>query len=358
MEKQNLSRWQQGFLQKSLLFIISVLSVTAIVISAGLFSRFLYKRVLTLALNDKMINQEVYINLQAQIDKFDIGLLVICVTCMAVGLVFCVMRWIANSNWAFSTTLPEAIEFRQAMSNLGIKTPKKEIEFVQKYKLNVFIAHNPLNDFEENSVKARLYHFAQDKVFSYQKVFESYIGAKKLCILKEDYDNLLQESEKALSLRESSLVIEKDKEITALTSSIASLKVEIDNHQKELASLKEENKKLKNSKRAEKAQGVKKDKQLHKEMLQWAFLFPILDRLIEESPVNKKFTKEELLILFNKDWQRELVLQEEMKKVMGKNELDISEDFLAVVTRCLADKGLFSKIGGRPRKNPYTPKNL
>lgn len=350
MTSLQLNVFQRGVIQKTIIQCIYFVSICVGVYFLDALDKELFGNTLQLAVKNGIIGQDVLINLQQYIDTRSsvvvLGLLLMSLLCVLIA--WLLMCWTSKYNLSWPVTIPEVIEFRPAMKGLGVKSLFEEIALVKKYDIPIFIARKPLVKDIEQNIRAQLYPFASHNDFSAASVFEKYIGSRRLCLLTQDYERILKESQKELSLQESKEITAKEQEIEVHCAKISRLQDELKSAKKENERLHSENITMRNAQKPIVAQGKQRVKRLCKEGLQWAVMNPVKEHLIANAPKQKIYTKREILEAFEQAWEQRPDLQEKMYRLDGNRNLAISEAMFDAVKVDFVAGGLFSTKGGRP----------
>lgn len=281
----------------------------------------------------------------ADITVFDIIVIAALFTVISIA----VLRFSTRLNLAWSVTLPKAVEFSAALRKLGILELKEQIAFARKHKLAVFIANAPILGDDQKNVRARVYPFVNNPLAS-EGVFTTNIGKRALCLGAEEYERISDEIRERGSLAESVALAEKDAEIKALKTALASMGEDKSRLEAQNVELETSMQELRNKVQTQPAQEESRMERLRIERLQWAAFTPAMEKLMREAPDGKKFTTRELEEAFAAEWNARPDLRERMRQLTGTEDTKPSETLLSAVKAEFKDAGMLSS-GGRPRKN-------
>lgn len=352
MENPKLNIFQRGLAQKAITFIVYFFLVGLFIYFLDKLDQAFFLKTLELAVPQKIITKETLLKLETLIDSrqsivgvfpFFIGLGVV-----ALGWQF--MRFISKYNLSLPITLPDVVEFRPAMQQLGMNSLAEEIELVRNFKVQIFIAKKPLIMTFAKNIAVQLYPFADHSILSVTSVFEKYIGARRLCITKFDYEHLEEEMQSADFYRNDGALIEKNKAIQENATTITLLQKELIELQKSNTLLKAENAKFSNAQKPQKAQETNRVKRLRKERLQWIIINETIDKIFREATEGQTYTEKEIKDMLEEAWQDRGDLQIQMEKLVENRALDISESMMNCLKDYLAEVKFYSRSGGRPTK--------
>ena len=228
-----LNIFQRGFLQKAITVFVYLGSIALGVFVLDFADKRLFANIIKEAERQGIITSDAFVRIQSLIDTRDntiiFSIIFIGFFCIAIG--WFLMRLAAKLNWSWPVTIPQAVEFRSAMEQLGIAEPNERIEFVRKHKLHVFIALSPLAHKRQNSVRSQFYAFAHNSPLGNSDIFERHIGKQTLCLDAADFDRLLEEHDKRADSAYSARIVTLEENITSLkgtsflqAADIASLK--------------------------------------------------------------------------------------------------------------------------------------
>lgn len=353
MPSVKLDFFQRGILQKAAIVFACLGSLALGAFILNWVDKRLFIGTIRNAEHQGVISPDVFTRLQIFIAQSDnttiLTIIYIGLLCAGGGWLF--MRWAAKRNWSWPVTLSQAVEFKSAMRRLGLVDPLEQIEFVRKHKISVFIALSPLLQEEHPDVRVKLYAFAHNSAFSDKDVFAFHAGRQTLCLDMADCERLVQERKQSLSLGESVVLAEKERELQSIKETVSSLIGDKHNLEVELAASQKKNARLEAQTKILPAQAGSRIDRLRIEGLQWAALIPTMARLMKEASAGKKYTMLELESAFAEEWERRTDLQARMLALTGSEATKPSESMMGAVKAEFKDAGLFS-TGGRPRKNP------
>jgi hypothetical protein len=137
----------------------------------------------------------------SSVDSIDIYS-VLLYTAICISLAWFLLRLTGKLNWAFTTVLPKALEFRAALIELNVHEPFDQVGFVRKHELPVFIACTPfhMDEREKTNVEAHLYVFGNIPAMSARDIFERNIGKRTLCLDAEDYETIFQKTRSRMTI--------------------------------------------------------------------------------------------------------------------------------------------------------------
>jgi hypothetical protein len=285
-----------------------------------------------------LLDRERFLN-NASINIID--LIVIAALSTVIGIA--VVKVSSRVNFAWSVTLPKAVEFSSALRKLGILELKKQIAFVREHSFDVFIADVPILGDDQENVRAKLYPFVNN-VLASESVFSTNIGKRTLCLDAGEYELLAEKVKKDEALKESVVSAAKNDEIKGLTTAVASLTQEI-------KTITKERDELRGKVRIQNAQETGRVERLRVERLLWIVFNSVIDRLIQDTPPSKGYTTPNIEAAFAAEWEQRADLREYMRRLTGSEEANPSEDFIKAVKAEFKDVGKLS-TGGRPPKNP------
>ena len=290
---RKLNRLQRGILQKYAVACVYMISVVAAAYAIDWLDKSMFLDVVEQAHQQGSISEKVakgftiLIESRSETDIFKL-IFAICF-CGSIGFFF--MRWTATLLWSWPVALPKAVEFKQAMQNIGINTPEDRIDFVRKKDVPVFIASSPFSGLEQKDVHARLYPFATNMPLGNSDMLNKYIGEERLCLDIADYEYLCKEYSKETLPSYASRISSLEKSLTNLQGTISV-------QQEKINKLTEENQILS----AEKAEYKKKERTLSgreksiesRENVKLPFrriAYPLVNRLIAEAGQGTKYTR-------------------------------------------------------------------
>jgi hypothetical protein len=261
-------------------------------------------------------------------------------------LALIVMQLSIKLNIVFSVIIENVIEFSHALEKLRIFEFDKQIDFISKRKIPLFVAKESIYPFYKNNIRVKMFLNLNNK-----EKLKLYNGDYRLCLNVEDYECIIEEDKERFSLAESVALMEKEDEIRSFKEVVASLTNDKNRLKTELAQVQEEAAKLRRTVKMQPTHAGRRVERLRVERLQWAALIPAMEKLMREAPRGKKYTTWELEAAFAEAWAHRSDLREQMRKLTESEETTPSKAIMSAVAADFADAGLFS-TGGRPRKKP------
>ena len=314
---RKLNIFQRGILQKGFTFCV----YTICLISASLFLDWLDKKWFIKAVNNALAKGEIpekvaqafTILIQSRDELFFLFLIFFGATCGLAG--FLLVRLAARFQWSWPVTLPEAVEFRQAMEKLGITDPDDRIDFVRKHYVPVYIAFKPITGFMRNKVKARLYAFSDSAPFGSRRIFNTYIGSQLLCLDERDYKYLLENFEQINQIAQLSKIGSLEDTIASLKGTLSLQQDEIATLQKENATIKTENEENKNRLRTLAGREKKIDNRAESKIPFRRVAYPLVNRLIIQVKPDSKYTRTQI----QDEFMLELEAYPELEKEIARS---------------------------------------
>jgi len=264
-------------------------------------------------------------------------LLVVIIGVACLALLYLLLKWSGQINWATPVTLYKAVEFSSALRDLGIINPREQLEFITKKKIPVYIAFEPLLGSQKGNVKAKLYVFGNKEYFVAGSFLASNIGRRTLCLALEDYETIVQEGQRATDLGEFILLTNKDKEIDQLRDELKRQKDELEKHIAEKDDLKQ---KL----GAAIAREGKGFKSIRDSLPLWQVVVPMLERLKKDGKPSQ-YTKNLIQNAFLAALENSKVSKTTLSKLFDNKDNKLPDWLLEIIKDDLGD--LASK-GGRP----------
>jgi hypothetical protein len=330
MPSTNLNILQRGILQKCATFFVYFVSIGIGALIIDWLDKRLFIHIAEEAQHKNLISSEAVrgftILIEARNSPVIYYVIFVGLACGFVGWLF--MRWAAKLNWSWPITLHKAIEFRSALQTLDIIDPSERMEFVRKQKLSIFISSSTfLKEYMEN-VRVKLYPFADHPYFADKDVFEKYTGSQRLCLDIVDYEQLIHEYNQKLSVRNSSILAEKDKEINFLkeelfnkTQDILRMAKEKD---KEIDKLMQENEnittrcaELEGKLQTKPGREKKIDNMQVNRTIFWRVGGPLVNDLLRDAQEGKPYTRDEIQTAFERKLNMEFPgLKEEILELL------------------------------------------
>jgi hypothetical protein len=340
--QRKLNIFQRGILQKAVTLFVyfSCIAAGALILDELEKSRFL--TVLENAQTQHIINLDVFKSLRALVVAMDIsaifGTIFIAIFCVFIG--WLLMKRAAKLNWSWPTTLHKAVEFRSGMQKIGIIDPAERMEFVRKQKLSVFIAYLPFLQEEMDNVRVKLYPFADHIYFADNDVFERYTGSQRLCLDADNYESLVREYNQRLSLMNSAILADKNKEIDFLKEESSSKTQDIlriaKEKDEEIERLLQGNRdltthcaELESKLQTKPGREQKIDNMQTGRALFWRIAGPLMNDLLRDVEEGKPYTREEIQTAFEHKLNTEFPgLKEEILTLLqsGRQKKDNSFD--------------------------------
>lgn len=217
---EKLNCFQRGILHKILVMAVYVLIASggALVID-GVFKT-QYIDFFDRACDAGKIGKDILAVFRELIIKCDVTIIsIVSYLFVLVGILFVILRFLAKFNLAFSVNLEQAVDFKWAMSQLGINTPRESLLFVYNNYIPVFFAISPFLENERMNVSAKLYTF-NHTILKVDEIFEKHMGRQTLCLYKPDFEKLMQEHGQKTKMAMSRTIAERDNTIANLQGTI------------------------------------------------------------------------------------------------------------------------------------------
>jgi hypothetical protein len=337
-----LNAFQRGIFQKFFSIAVYVICLLAIARIADWFETIHFTNTAKKALRDGVITQDIFSKFLEVIASADSTIyLILSVAVMAACIAWPIIKLSGKLNWTFVTTLPKAVEFRAAMTELGVPEPFEQVDFVRKHELPVFIARTPFRaeENEKTEIEAHLYVFGRNLAMSARDVFERNIGRRTLCLDIDDYENIRQKVRTPISANEFALLAEKDKELESITAESLRQKADI-------TRLMDENKALQTQFNAMKAREGKGIKELRDAFPLWQVAVPMITRMKAEGRPGQ-YTRPMIQEAFSKELEQHPELREAVHATLDSDEVKLPDWFVDATRLALGN--LASKGGRSPK---------
>jgi hypothetical protein len=338
-----LNAFQCGIFQKFFSLAVYVICFFAITHIANWLETRRFTNTAKKALRDGVITQDnfsKFLEVIASADSTDIYL-VLTLAAILSCIAWFIIRFTGKLNWTFVTILPKAVEFRAAMTELGVPEPFEQVDFVRKHELPVFIARTPFHagEKEKTEIEAHLYVFGRNPAMSARDIFERNIGRRTLCLDIDDYENIRQKVRTPPTANEFVLLTEKSKELESITAESSRQKVEI-------ARLMKENSTLQTQFNTMKAREGKGYKALRDAFPLWQVVVPMIVSMKAEGKLGQ-YTRPVIQDAFKQEMERHPELQNDVRGVLGNSDDALPKWFVEVVR---LELGNLASKGGRSPK--------
>ena len=265
-----------------------------------------------------------------------------------------IIRWAGNRNWSTTVSLPKAVEFRSAMDRLGVQKPRDRFDIIEKFRIPLYITEKPLLEPEDENVQARYYrHGAQTDMRSLA-MLETFIGCQKLCLEAGDFAFLAEEYKCTFGTVNSSALASLKDQNDKLKTALALKEHEAHEADQELARLREENAELFNKAKTTDAREGKADKRERDRIAFWRVAAPLVNDLL--ATPDTEYTRPQIQQAFEDELERHPKLKPTIKALLHtpKKEQDGTPYSLegwgmALIREALGDRAKSSPGAGQKR---------
>ncbi len=313
---RKLNTFQRGFLQKCAVFCVYMVSIIAVAYALDWLDKKMFLNIVEQAHQQGAISENAVkgftILIESRNEAEFLKLIFAVCICGGIGLLF--MRWAATLLWSWPVVLPKAVEFKQAMQNIGINTPEDRIDFVRKREVPVFIASKRFSEMEQENIHARLYPFAANMPLGNTDIFNKYIGQERLCLDAADYEYLLEEYSKETLSGYASRISTLEKNITNLQGTLSVQQEEINKLTEENRILAAEKAEYKNRERTLSGREKSLESRENVKLPLRRIAYPLVNRLIAEAEPGTKYTRTKI----QEEFLRELKTFPELESVVQR----------------------------------------
>lgn len=350
-----LNIFQRGILQKAVAVVAYLGSIAVGAFILDWADKRLFTNSIKEAERQGVITPEALLRIQTLIETRDntviFSIIFIGLFCVLMG--WFLMRWAAKLNWSLPVTIPQAVEFRSAMKQLGVTEPDERIDFARKHKVPIFLALSPLTEEREDSVRAQLYAFAHHSPLGNSDVFERNIGKQTLCLNAEDFEPLLEKFTSSTQSTHAARIVELEQNAIALKAVNSIQAADIAKLTTENEKLFAENADFRQKQRTVPGREEKAEKREISKIPFWRVAGPVINRLEAEAGSDTQYTRRDIQKAFQEELEKFPDLKPTIQKLLhtSKKEREhepYSLEGWGMETIRIALGGLVQREGKRP----------